>query len=182
MFSARRQEGDGLTGGQKRWLLLASVGLGALLLVLVLGMTAASHYYGVGDGVDGPPEAAFSVEPVEHGDGVAANVTHRGGHAIHPSDVVVEVDGERRGNWSALGGEGVDIVAPGHSLLVTDLEPGQEVRVLWIGDEESGSGDGGAGADDGGDDASDDGDDADSADGSDDADSNDVVVLGRNTV
>lgn len=138
VFPEGDEDADGLTRAQQRWLLLASVGLGALLLVLVLGLTAASHYYGAGGGIDGQPDSSFSIESVEQSDGLAANVTHRGGHAVHPDNVVVEVDGERRGNWSALGGEGADVVARGHSLVVSDVEAGEEVRVVWTGRDDDG--------------------------------------------
>lgn len=131
-----RQPGDGLSREQQRRLLVLSVGVGGLLLLLVLGLTGASHLVGTGGGFDGPPEAAFSVQTEERDGELVANVTHAGGQAGAPSEIVIEVDGQRRGNWSALGGEGAGIVAPGHSVVVRDVEPGQEVRVLWTGGDQ----------------------------------------------
>lgn len=130
-------ESDGLTGTQLRWLVLVSVGLGALLLAFVLAITGTAYFTGSGGTVEGPPEAAFSVLTEESGGDVVANVTHRGGEAAHPSDVAIEVAGERRGTWSELGGQGPGLVAEGHSLRLTDVEPGDEVRILWIGDEDA---------------------------------------------
>lgn len=130
-------ESDGLTGGQLRWLVGVGVGLGALLLLFVVAITGAAYFTGSGSGIDGPPDAAFSVLTDESGGDVVANVTHRGGEAAHPDNVVVEVAGERRGTWSELGGQGPGLVGQGHSLRLTDVEPGDEVRILWIGDDEA---------------------------------------------
>lgn len=132
-----RQPGDDLSAEQRRRLLAISVAVGGLVLLGVLAITGASHVFGPGGGQEGPPDAAFSVQTVERDDGLAANVTHAGGQAVAPADVVVEVAGERRGNWTALGGEGLAVVAPGHSVLVEDVQAGDEVRVLWIGAEET---------------------------------------------
>lgn len=129
-----REEGDGLSGEQFRLLLLVSVGLGGVLLLAVLGITGASYVFGAG-GSEGPPDAAFSTVTEQRGDDVVMNLTHRGGDAVDPDLVVVTVNGERRGNWTSLGGEGLGVVAPGHSLVLTDVEPGDEVRLLWLGAE-----------------------------------------------
>lgn len=137
MRPAKNESGGGLTRAQLGWLVAASVGLGGLFLALVLGTTGVAHLAGTGDVVEGPPDAAFSVLTEERGDGVAANVTHRGGHAVHPERLLIDVDGERRGNWSGLGGTGPGLVAEGHSLSLTDVEPGDEVRVLWLSEDES---------------------------------------------
>lgn len=130
-----REEGDGLSGQQVRLLLAISLGLGAVLLLAVLGITGASYVYGAG-GSDGPPDAAFSTVTEQRGDDVVMNVTHRGGDAVDPALVDVTVNGERRGNWSSLGGEGLGVVAPSHSLVLTDVEPGDDVRLLWLGAED----------------------------------------------
>lgn len=130
-------ESDGLTGGQFRWLLGVSVGLGALVLLFVLAITGTAYFTDSGSNAEGPPDAAFSVLTEESGDDVVANVTHRGGEAAHPGRVVIEVDGERRGNWSSLGGQGPGLVATGHTLRLTDVEPDDEVRILWEDDDGS---------------------------------------------
>lgn len=132
MLAADDADEDGLTSEQFAWLVAASVGLGALLLALVLGITGVAHLTGAGGGIDGPPDAAFSVVTEERGDDLVANVTHRGGHAVHPDSLLIEVDGELRDTWGEMGGEGPGLVAEGHSLVVTDVQVGDEVRILWI--------------------------------------------------
>jgi len=121
---------DELSPEQFRWLVLVAIGLGAVLLVSILGVTAASVVWG-GAGSDGPPAAAFEVQTIDRTDGVAANVTHAGGDAVTPESIVVEVNGEPRGTWAELGGEGPDIVATGHRLLVGNLSAGDSVAVIW---------------------------------------------------
>lgn len=122
------QDDDGLTSEQSRWLVVAAVGIGALLLVTILGLTAASYAWGAND--PGDPVAAFNVDTIDRDGGVAANVTHAGGDAVNPNEIVIEVNGEVRGTWSELGGEGPDIVAEGYELVISDVNPGDQVTVL----------------------------------------------------
>lgn len=126
---------EGFSSRQFRWLVGASVVVGALFLLLVVGVTVSSHVYGVGGGDGGPPDAEFEVSTTGSGDELVANVTHAGGDAISPDDLAVAVDGERRGDWSELGGEGLDIVAEGHTVTIGDVDPGQVVRILWVPDD-----------------------------------------------
>lgn len=125
---------DGLTSEQFRWLVVAAVGIGALLLAAILGLTAASYAWGAND--PGDPVAAFNVDTIDRDDGVAANVTHAGGDAVNPNAIVIEVNGETRGTWAELGGEGPDIVAEGYELVVSDVSPGDQVTVLLIHGED----------------------------------------------
>lgn len=125
---------DGLTSEQFHWLVLAAVGIGALVLIAIVGVTALSAIYGGGADTAGPPAAAFDVQTIDRSDGVAANVTHAGGEAVNPTSLVVEVNGEPRGTWTELGGEGADIVAPDYRLLVGNLTAGDTVAVVWVGE------------------------------------------------
>lgn len=118
---------DGLTREQLRWLAIVAVGIGALLLVAIVGITAVSYTWGTND--PGDPVATFSVETDDRSDGVAANVTHSGGDAISPSSVVLEVNGERRGTWEDLGGEGPGIVSEGNQLVLSNVSVGDTVAV-----------------------------------------------------
>jgi hypothetical protein len=127
-------DSDGLTREQFRWLAIVAVGLGALLLLAILGVTAASVLWGGGD--TGTPSAAFQIETIERDDGLAANVTHAGGDAVNPGAIVIEVNGERRGTWEELGGEGPDVVATGYRLVLEDLVAGDSVIVVWTGGDE----------------------------------------------
>lgn len=136
MFPEGDPDSDGLTREQFRWLLGFSLAVGFVFLLLVLGITAASHLYGVGGGQSGPPEAVFTVQTQAAADGVAANVTHRGIEAADPGDLLVSVDNETVGNWSSLGGQGPGLVATGHTLLLRAVEPGDVVRIHWVGDGE----------------------------------------------
>lgn len=129
-------DSDGLSGRQLRWLIFAAMGIGLLLLLAIIGVTAASVIWGGGGGGSGPPEAAFDVQTIQQTDGVAANVTHAGGEAVNPEAIVVEVDGEPRGTWEELGGEGPDIVAPGHQLVLGNVTGGDSVAVIWTGGDE----------------------------------------------
>lgn len=131
---ASEQDDDGLTSEQFRWLVIAAVGLGALLLATILGLTAASHAWGAND--PGDPVAAFSVDTIDRDDGVAANITHAGGDAVNPDEILIEVNGEPRGTWSELGGEGPDIVAEGYQLVLPDVAPGDSITVVFTGDED----------------------------------------------
>lgn len=128
---------DGLTREQFHWLVLAAVGIGALVLIAIVGVTAISAIYGGGADTSGPPSAAFDVQTIERSDGVAANVTHAGGEAVDPSTLVVEVNGEPRGTWAELGGEGLDIVAPGYRLLLGNVSTGDTVAVVWVSEEDT---------------------------------------------
>lgn len=129
-------DGDGLTREQLRWLVGVGIAVGLAVVVLVVGLTAASHVLGIGGGQDGPPDATFSVRTQAAADGVAANLTHRGGEAAAPEDLVISVNGERRGTWTAVGGEAPGLVAEGHTAIVRDVEPGDVVLLHWVGDGE----------------------------------------------
>lgn len=126
---------EGLSGAQFRLLLFVAVGIGAILLITIIGITAASVLWG-GGGSSGPPSAAFDVQTIDRPEGVAANVTHAGGEAANPDSIVIVVDGEDRGTWEELGGEGPDIVAPGHQLVYGNVSAGDTLVVVWTdGDE-----------------------------------------------
>lgn len=133
MFPDGDPDGDGLTREQFRWLLGVSVALGLGLLLFVLALTGASHVWGVGGGTDGPPDASFAFETEPRDGGVAVTVTHEGPEAASPDELVVEVTGERRGTWAELGGEGPDVVGPGHSLVLGDVASDDVVRIYWEG-------------------------------------------------
>ena len=128
------EEDDGLTAKQFRWLVLVAAGIGALVLLSILGITAASVVFGGDSG--GAPNAAFDVQTIDRGGDLAANVTHAGGDGVNPSALYVEVNGERRGTWEELGGEGYGVVAPGHELVLANVTAGDSVTVAWIGDDE----------------------------------------------
>jgi len=128
-------ESDELSREQFRVLVFVAIGIGAVLLLAIIGVTAASVLWGTG-GSDGPPTAAFEVQTIDRPDGVAANVTHAGGDAVAPESIVIEVNGESRGTWAELGGEGPDIVAPGHRLLIDEVSAGDSVAVIWTGGDE----------------------------------------------
>lgn len=119
---------DGLTSEQFRWLVVVAVGIGVLLLATILGLTAASYAWGAND--PGDPVAAFDVDTIDRESGVAANVTHAGGDAVNPNAIVIEVNGEPRGTWAELGGEGPDIVAEGYELVLSDVSPGDSITVV----------------------------------------------------
>lgn len=125
---------EGLSPAQTRTLLLASVGIALLVLLLIGGVTVASHVYGFGDGPEGAPDAEFSVVTVERDGQPAVNVTNEGPYAANPDEIVIEVEGERRGNWTELGGElgAGEIVAPGNSVVLEDVEEGDLVTVYWV--------------------------------------------------
>lgn len=127
---------EGLSGAQFRLLLFAAVGIGAALLIAIIGITAASVVLGGGGGSSGPPDAEFTVQTIDRTEGVAANVTHAGGDAVNPDSIVIEVDGEDRGTWEELGGEGPDIVAAGHRLRYGNVTAGDSVAVVWTGGDE----------------------------------------------
>lgn len=127
-------DSDGLTREQLRWLLGVSAALGLGLLLLVVVATGASHLWGIGADTSGPPDATFAFETESGNGGVALTITHDGGEAASPGDIVVQVDDQRRGTWTELGGEGPDVVGPGHSLVLADVEPGDVVRLYWTGD------------------------------------------------
>lgn len=129
------EDDDGLTREQFRWLTLTAVGIGVLLLLAILGVTAVSYAWGTND--PGDPAAVFTVETIDQSDGVAANITHAGGDAVSPGSIVIEVDGERRGTWDELEGEGPSIVSEGNQLVLSNVSVGDEVAVYW----EDGDGD-----------------------------------------
>ncbi|AGN00401.1 hypothetical protein L593_02250 [Salinarchaeum sp. Harcht-Bsk1] len=128
-------DSEGLSREQFRLLLLVAIGIGAVLLLAIIGVTAASVVWGTGGG-GGAPTAAFEVQTIDRSDGVAANVSHAGGDAVNPESIVVEVNGEPRGTWTELGGQGPDIVARGHQLVLDDVAPGDSIAVVWTGDDE----------------------------------------------
>ncbi|WP_248515312.1 type IV pilin N-terminal domain-containing protein [Salinarchaeum laminariae] len=125
------EDDDGLTREQFRWLVFASVGIGVLLLVTILGLTAASYAWGAND--PGDPVADFTVETIDRDGGVAANITHAGGDSVSPTSIVIEVDGERRGTWGELGGEGPGIVSLGNQLVLSDVTTGDRIVIYWTG-------------------------------------------------
>lgn len=120
---------EGLSGAQFRLLVFAAVAIGALLLIAIIGVTAASVIWGGGS--SGPPSATFDVQTIDRPEGVAANVTHVRGDAVNPDDLVIEVNGEPRGTWAELGGQGPDVVAPGHRLRYGNVTPGDSMTVVW---------------------------------------------------
>jgi hypothetical protein len=122
---------EGLSGAQFKLLLFTAVGIGAILLIAIIGVTAASVVWGGGGGGSGPPAAAFDVQTIDRPEGVAANVTHAGGDAATPKSIVIVVNGEDRGTWEELGGEGPDIVAQGHQLVYGNVTAGDTVVVVW---------------------------------------------------
>lgn len=130
-------DADGLTPAQLRWLVGVGLAVGLGFVLLVVGLTAASHLYGIGGGPEGPPDATVDVRSQSVADGVAANLTYRGREAANPVDLVVSVDGEVAGTWGDLGGEVPGgLVAPGSGLHYRDVEPGEEVRIHWEGDDD----------------------------------------------
>lgn len=128
-----RSEGDGLSSRQFRLLVVGSVVIAAVFLLLIAGVSGFAEIGGSPTD-DGPPDAAFTVESEATAGSVAANITHQGGDAVNPDELRIEVNGEDRGSWTDLGGEGPGIIAPGHTLLYSNVEPGDEVRLLWTGD------------------------------------------------
>lgn len=126
-------DADGLTREQGRWLLGAALALGVAVLLVALLATGASHLLGLGPETGEPPDAAFSFETELRGGGVAVAVTSEGPEAANPEDLVVEVNGDRRGTWGDLGGEGPDVVAPGHSLVLTEVSSDDVVEIFWEG-------------------------------------------------
>jgi len=130
-------DADGLTPEQFRWLVGVSLAVGLLVLLLVLGLTAASHVYGVGGGQQGPPDAGVDVRTQATADGVAANLTYRGREAANPDHLLVTVGDDPVGNWSELGGEAPrGFVGTGHTLLLRAVDPGDVVEVHWTGGDE----------------------------------------------
>ena len=132
------RNGDGLDARQFRLLVVGSVVFAALFLLMIGGISALSEFGG-GPTHDGPPEAAFVVDGEQLADGVAVNVTHEGGEAADPDEIVLEIDGQRRGTWSELGGDGPGIVAPGHTLVYTGVDGGEEIRILWVPEDDDGT-------------------------------------------
>lgn len=113
-------------------LILLIVAVTALVFVVVLlAAVLGSFVLGVGGDVSSPPQAQFTFD---YADGSGqVTVTHAGGDSIQADSLVVEVDGDRRGTWADLGGH--DTVEAGDTVDVTNVENGDTIRILYLGEE-----------------------------------------------
>lgn len=116
-------------------LLLVVLGVGAALVVglvvlLVVAAVLGSFVLGLGSTTDdvAAPQASFTLQGSD-----PPVIRHDGGDTIDGEQLVVVVNGGRRGTWAGLGGGGT--VTAGDELAV-EAAPGDEVGLRWTGGDQ----------------------------------------------
>lgn len=108
----------------------------ALVVLVVLAAVLASFVLGLGDQPSqATPAASFSFDYEESAS--QATIVHDGGDSIQSAQLTVVVE-DRRVGWADGGGEigGDGRVVAGDSITV-DVQPGDDVRVVYQGEEET---------------------------------------------
>ncbi|WP_247728566.1 type IV pilin [Halovivax limisalsi] len=119
----------------------ALVAIGVVLAVAVVftvfivalgggvGFVWGTIFGGGGAGQAGPTiEFATTLE------GDQLTIRHAGGNTVDPADVVLQVDGERRGTWADHGDSST--VAEGSSITLDGVASGDRLRITWGGGDE----------------------------------------------
>lgn len=126
-------------GGRSTGAIIALV-IGGLLILAVVGVVAivvlsaviGGFVLGTGSSVSTPPEVEFTSS---FADG-SMTITHDGGESVDPTQLLIVVDGTERGTWRQMA-ETSDSIQLGDSVTVDAVDPGEEVRVVFVDEDTS---------------------------------------------